>query len=138
MMNTHYSLTDLDFEEQFKRGILNPEIFDHESHLRLAWLHINKYGVKKAEEHIHDQLFAYVSHLGAGHKYNKTLTIASVKAVYHFMLRSKSDTFKNFILEFPRLKHNFKNLLNAHYGFDIFNSDSAKKEFLEPDLLPFD
>ncbi|WP_339652301.1 hypothetical protein [uncultured Maribacter sp.] len=137
-MNTHYNLNDLEFEEQFKTGVFNAALFDHEAHLRLAWLQINRYGVAKAEEHIHNQLLAFVKLLGAGHKYNKTLTIAGIKTVYHFMLRSESDTFKDFILEFPRLKHNFKDLMNTHYGFDIFNSEKAKIEYQEPDLLPFD
>jgi len=67
-----------------------------------------------------------------------TLTIAASKAVAHFIQKSKSNSFHDFILEYPRLKNNFKDLMNAHYKIDIFNSAKAKKEFIEPDLLPFD
>ena len=54
------------------------------------------------------------------------------------MCKSDSDNFKDFITEFPRLNYNFKELMNFHYGFDIYNSEKAKREFLKPDLVPFD
>ena len=137
-MKTHYILNDTEFEEQFKIGLLSPKLFNHEAHLRLAWIQISKYGIERAQINIQKQLLAYVEKLGARPKYNTTLTIAAIKAVYHFMLKSESETFKDYIEEFPRLKHNFKDLMNAHYGIDIFSLEKAKIEFLEPDLLPFD
>ncbi len=67
-----------------------------------------------------------------------TLTIAAIKAVHHFIDRSDAISFGEFILEFPRLKYNFKELMAAHYQVDIYNSAKAKEEFVQPDLLPFD
>ena len=54
------------------------------------------------------------------------------------MNKSDAANFKELIARFPRLKENFKELLFEHYSQDIFNLESARKEFLEPDLLPFD
>lgn len=45
------------------------------------------------------------------------------------MQKSNSDNFKEFIIEFPQLNNNFKELMNCHYGFDIYNSEKAKTEF---------
>ncbi len=45
-MEEHFYLTDIQFERQFANCSLNPELFSHEAHLRLAWLHISKYGLK--------------------------------------------------------------------------------------------
>lgn len=137
-MEKHIQLTDLEFEKQFENRTLDPTLFSHEAHIRLAWIHINKYGIDKAIENVDSQLLKYATGLGFGDKYNKTVTIAAVKAVYHFYLKSKSDNFKDFIVEYPGLKDNFKDLLDSHYGFDIFRSQAAKKEFIDPDLLPFD
>ena len=137
-METHFELSDSDFENRLINCELNPSDFTHEAHLRLAWINIKKYGIKQAEKNIQIELKNFVEFVGAKDKYNVTLTLAAIKAVYHFMLKSKSDTFKNFITEFPRLKNNFKDLMSCHYGFDIYNSDKAKTEFLEPDLVPFD
>jgi hypothetical protein len=135
---THFDITDTEFEMQFADCSFNPALFSHEAHLRLAWIHIDKYGVENAIENICSQLVAFVSALGAYDKYNKTLTIAAIRAVYHFKLRSKSDNFQDFIIEFPRLKHNFRQLIECHYSTDIFKSVQAKQEYLEPELLPFD
>ncbi len=137
-MQNHYQLSDNDFEAQFANANLDPAIFSHEAHLRLAWIHLNRYGLRQAEENICAQLVNFVNTIGAADKFNKTLTIAAIKAVHHFMQKSTSDNFADFIEEFPRLKYNFKELLGYHYGFDIFQSERARKEYLEPDLLPFD
>lgn len=137
-MEAHVQLSDSEFERQFQSKTFNPEWFSHEAHLRLAWIHIRNYGIEQAIENICSQLVAYVDHLGVRDKYNKTLTIAAIRAVYHFRLRSHADAFPDFIAEFPRLKYNFKELIFAHYGVDIFQLESAKHEYLEPDLLPFD
>lgn len=137
-MEAHFELSDQEFEDQFKNCTLNPAIFTHEAHLRLAWIHIKNKGVEGAIDTVCSQLLAYVDVLGARSKYNKTLTVAAVRAVYHFMLKSESENFQDFIAKFPRLKYNFKELIGFHYGVDIFNSEQAKRVYLEPDLLPFD
>lgn len=137
-MTNHYQLNDIEFQKQFKNGTLDPKLFDHEAHLRLAWIYITQDGVETAVNLICDQLLNYVIILGAADKFNKTVTVAAVRAVYHFMLKSDADHFKIFITEFPRLKHNFKELLASHYNIDVFNSKIARSTFLEPDLLPFD
>ena len=136
-MTTHWDISDLEFEKQFKNCEFNPSLFSHEAHLRLAWIHISKYGIEAAEKNIQNQLKAFVNHIGAKEKYNKTLTLAAIKAVYHFNQKSVSKDFKNFNNEFPRLKNNFKELMSLHYSFDIYNSPKAKAFFLKPDLLPF-
>ena len=137
-MEDQYQLTDLEFSTAFKKATLNPKLFNHEAHLRLAWIYINRDGIENAITQVCCEIINYATSLGAVNKYNETVTVAAVKAVYHFYLKSKSNNFRDFIKEFPRLKTNFKDLLAQHYGIDIFNSEIAKCSFLEPDLLPFD
>ncbi|WP_350287274.1 hypothetical protein [uncultured Croceitalea sp.] len=137
-MEKHFELSDTEFEHHFSNCSLAPTDFSHEAHLRLAWIHIHNYGIAQAEKNIQNQLQRFVEFVGAKDKYNTTLTLAAVKAVYHFMLKSDANTFKDFIAEFPRLKYNFKELMACHYGFDIYHSDQAKTQFLKPDLVPFD
>ncbi len=137
-MEKHFKFTDSEFEALFKSCKFNPSEFTHEAHLRLAWINIDKYGIEEAEKNIQHLLQNYVGYLGAKGKYNTTLTIAATKAVYHFMLKSNTKNFKDFITQYPRLKTNFNELMAFHYTIDIFNSERAKSEFLEPDLLTFD
>jgi hypothetical protein len=126
------------FEQQFKDCTLDAATFNHKAHLRLAWIHIKKYGEAQAIKNIGEHLIAFTQSLGAEDKYNKTLTIAAIKAVHHFMNRSTDDTFDGFINRFPQLKTNFRELMAAHYSIDIFAVAIAKKQYMEPDLLPFD
>jgi len=137
-MERHYQLTDAQFETQFADLSMDPTLFSHEAHLRLAWIHIKHHGVDKAIENICRQINIFDATFDDGTKYHTTLTVASIKTVCHFFLKSKSDTFQDFIAEFPRLKNNFKELISSHYGFDVFTSEKAKSEYLKPDLLPYD
>jgi len=137
-MENHYQLNDEQFLLALEAATLNPKLFSHEAHLRLAYLLIYNNGIDKAIDICCSQIQNYANSLGAKDKFNKTVTVAAVKTVHHFMLKSETESFNDLMKEFPRLKNNFKDLLSQHYGIDIFNSEIAKSSFLEPDLLPFD
>lgn len=137
MTQKHYLLTDSEFEEKFKNCTLNFTLFTHEAHLRLAYIHITKYGLNKATENLCEQITCFDKKFDNGTKFNKTLTIASANIMNHFISKSKSTDFRSLLDEFPKLKSNFKGLLENHYTSAIFNTKKAKKEYLEPDLLPF-
>jgi len=134
---THFTLSDTDFEIQFANCSLDPELFIHEAHLRLAWIHITKYGLNEAEKNICEQIKRFDKTFGIGMKFHVTLTIASVKMINHFIRKSESDNFVDFMKEFPRLKSNFRELISAHYSTDIFTDLYAKNKYLEPELKDF-
>ena len=136
--DAHFRLSDGEFETQFACGTLNPALFNHEAHLRLAWLHIDKYGIERAIENICNQLASFVSASSLKDKYNKTFTIAAIRAIYHFKLQSRSKNFNDFILEFPELRYNFKQLVGFHYENNIFYSQHERSEYLEPELISVD
>lgn len=135
--NDESRLSNLEFMKQFEDCVLDPATFNHVAHLRLVWIHIDMFGIEKAQNNIQRQLQKFVKHAGAKDKYHETLTIAAVEAVNHFMDKSKSNNFEDFVVEFPQLKDDFKGLINSHYSFNIFESERAKKEYLEPDVAPF-
>ncbi len=137
-MEKHIQLSDQEFETQFADKSIDPSLFTHEAHLRLAWIHIKRYGIDKAIDHICTQIKVFATFHGDKEKYHIRVTAAAVRVVYHFVLKSKSENFNDFILESPRLKNNFKKLFDNHYSLDVFTSERAKKEFLHPDLAPFD
>jgi len=136
-MDNHLRLSDSAFKNSFEDTSLSPDLFNHEAHLRLAWLHINNSGIESAKKIVSEQIFNFVKKLEAQDKFNLTLTMAAVEVVNHFYNKSTSNNFVDFINEFPRLKTNFKDLISTHYGFDIYNFEKAKLQYLEPDLLPF-
>lgn len=137
-IKSHLELTDDAIEQEFENFTLKPVLFSHEAHIRLAYIHIKKYGRAQAEKNMCEQIKGYAASLGATEKFNKTVTIASIKVVDHFMQKSKSTDFQGLIKEFPGIITDFRGLLLRHYGYNVFADKRAKQEYLEPDLVPFD
>ena len=133
----HFQFTDEQFEEEFATYRLQPGMFSHEAHLRLAYIHIRKYGAAQAEENMCQQIQGFAESLGVFDKFNKTVTIAAVKILDHFMQKSKSDNFVDFTNEFPRLLTDFRHILSQHYGFNVFTDERARRQYVEPDLQEF-
>ena len=129
---------DTQFEEAFAKGSIDPAEFDHVAHLRLAWIHVTKYGEVQAIENIRRQLKSFTAQVGAADKYHETITVAAIKAVKHFVDRSRTTTFDAFITQNFRLKDQFRHLLGLHYSRELFESEEARKTYLSPDLIPFD
>ena len=136
-IETHYGLSDIEFEQQFSTGVIDPRVFSHEAHLRLARIHVLKYGVDTAIKNMTSQIRAFAEANGDSEKYNHTVTIAAVRVIDHFITKSRAHSFIDFVSEFPVLKNGFRQLIEKHYSIDIFKSDEAKRNYLAPDLLPF-
>ena len=47
-MKSHFDLTNSEFLDQFSQCKLDPAAFSHDAHLRLAWIHIQRFGIEKA------------------------------------------------------------------------------------------
>jgi len=114
-MESHYKLSDTEFEKRFQTCALEPSDFTHEAHLRLTYIHIDRYGLVQAKENIQKQLKAFVSFAGAESKYDSKLTLAAIHIVHHFIQKATSTNFKDFIAEFPALKYDFKSLIASQF-----------------------
>ncbi len=130
-------MNDSQFEISFADCSLPENEFTHRAHVRLAWIHINKYGEEKAIENIVNQLQAYTKSVGAEKKFHMTLTIAAVKAVAHFMKKSNTTNFESFIIENSLLLTDFIGLMESHYGENIFKIPGARENWIAPKLDPF-
>jgi hypothetical protein len=123
----HYQLSDTEFEAQFADCNFSPTLFSHEAHVRLAWIQINNYGIDKTIKNICKQIQRFEAVYDDGTKFHKTLTVAAVKTVNHFLLKSETDNFLDFIIEFPKLNNNFKDLIECRYGFSVLLLKKLKK-----------
>ena len=137
-MEKHYHFTDERLMLAMENAALDPEIFSHEAHLRWGWLLLEHYELEKAIDKACSQLKKYTKKLGAADKYNETVTVAAMRAIHHFRLKSTKNNFRDFIAESSRLKTSFRELMNAHYSENIFSSASARIKYMEPDKAPFD
>lgn len=130
MTEKHYLLSNKELEAEFKNCKLSPKHFTHEAHLRLAYIHIQRYGLKQAIKNLCAQIANFDTRYGDGTKFNTRITIASAKIVALFMGKAKSTSFKEMLLEFPQLRSNFCELLRKHYKLDFFKQDK-EEDYLE-------
>jgi len=111
----HRLLSDTTFLSAFQTGELDPVLFSHEAHLRLAWLYVRIYGLEDAICRITEALFSYVTKVGASDKFDLPLTVTAVKIVNDFVLKSSSKNFFEFIAAYPDLMLNFKGLVERYH-----------------------
>ena len=126
-MISQIKLNDDEFLQQIENCSLKPGLFSHEAKLRLSWILINKYGLEVAKLKnckIKEQFYKKVLN---SNKFNLPLTKAYTEILHYFMGKSSSKDFEKLLMEFPRLKHDFKKLVKTHYGFDILKEHRNKE-----------
>jgi len=133
-MDTHAaSDEDRSFRAAFEACAVQPAAFNHEAHLRLAYVYLVEYGSPKAHERMRQSLLAFLAHYGVPpEKYHETLTKAWVLAVSHFMDRAASSSFAEFAANSQPLL-NSKAML-THYTAERLFSQEARAAYVEPDL----
>ena len=111
LRESHYLLSDEDFARAFEECTLEPTIFSHEAHLRLAWILIRTHGLLPASEMLCKQIMKFDLLHGKGTKFSKTLTLAAARLVHDLQKQSRDRTFMDFIKSNPRLLCDFRQLL---------------------------
>ncbi|WP_421802821.1 hypothetical protein [Flagellimonas sp.] len=130
-------MNNADFAAAFESGAFPPQEFNHEAHIKLAWIYLGLFDEKTAISKTCEAIKNYDQLHGDGTKYHVTLTVASVKMVHHFRQKSNATTFEKFVAEYPKLVTSFKELLFQHYDKSVLTDPKAKTAYLQPDLLPF-
>ena len=136
-MEKHWRFSDEVYEQKFREIKFPPLYFSHEAHLRLAYIHLQKYGLEQSIKNMCTQIYDFALKYGATMKFNATVTYASLQIMYSYMQNSKSDNFKGLMDEFPHLLQDFKCEIQKHYSWDVFRSPEAKSKIHQPDLEPF-
>ena len=129
-------------DEKFKSDVESCKFsvpdFDHRAHLRLAYVYLVQTNNTDASVNlVRDALVGLLKHAGVdpSAKYHETLTEAWLLAVHHFMHNtSNTNSADDFIDQNPKLLDS--KIMLTHYSDDILFSESAKKQFVEPNLEP--
>jgi hypothetical protein len=124
---------DRAFRAAFEACAVQPAAFNHEAHLRLAYVYLVEYGTSKAHERMRQSLLSFLEAHGVPpEKYHETLTRAWVLAVSHFMDKAPSSSFAEFAANSQPLL-NSKAML-THYTPEKLFSPEARTSYVEPDL----
>lgn len=145
-METHRKISDSKFEELFSTWKLERSMFNHEAHIRIAYLYILKYGIRDAIKKLSSELKNYIeseSRNGQYYEkknkkfYNATLTIASMKIVEQRIMKTNSQNFNTFIEKNKDLQEDFIQIIWSHYRDNNLHSEIARYVYIEPDI-PFE
>ncbi len=135
-MHTHdISDADRQFLRDFEAFAVSPADFNHEAHVRLAYVYLAEAGVESAVERMRDALVAFLAHHQLPpSKFHETLTRSWILAVNHFMNKAGSASSSDFIARHPALLDG--KIMLTHYSAQVLFSDEARAAFIEPDLDP--
>ena len=124
---------DQDFRAAFESCAIAPAQFNHEAHLRLAYVYLVENDLPAAQEKMRLALLTFlVAHGIPTEKFHETLTRAWVLAVRHFMSRSPSLCFSEFAANSQPLFDS--KVMLTHYSADVLFSPDARASYVEPDL----
>lgn len=135
-MHAH-SISDADrnFRAAFESFAVAPADFNHEAHVRLAYVYLTEDDVDAAAQRMRAALLAFLEHHGVpATKYHETLTRAWVLAVRHFMNKGSTSSAADFIGRNPDLLDS--RIMLTHYSATALFSPEARAAFVEPDLDP--
>lgn len=125
---------DLEFVSDFEACRVSPDNFHHREHIRLAYIYLVDQPPATAHQKVRSAIKAFIRHNGADEsKYHETITQAWIMAVAHFMHESPPASSSDMFIELnPRLLDS--KIMLSHYSKETLFSDSARAEFVEPDI----
>jgi hypothetical protein len=135
-MESHeLSADDRNFRSAFENFTVAPSQFNHEAHVRLAYIYLVESDVESAVQRMREALLNFIEHNGIPRsKFHETITRAWVLAVRHFMNKSSSTSFHDFIAKSQVLLDS--KIMLTHYSASVLFSSDARASFVEPDLDP--
>jgi hypothetical protein len=126
---------DRDFRAAFEACSIAPARFDHEAHVRLAYVYLTENDVDPAVQRMRAALLTFLEHNNIPPaKFHETLTRAWILAVRHFMDKAPSTSASEFIDRNRELLDS--RIMLTHYSAQLLFSPDARASFVEPDLEP--
>jgi hypothetical protein len=110
--------------------------FGHREHINLAFWAVRRYGMPDAAGRICTWLQQLTAYQRVPQKYNHTISRAWMELVAHHVAADPGcPDFPAFADRYPALLD--KRLLSRHYQSATLASTRARRDWVEPDLLPF-
>jgi hypothetical protein len=127
-------MDDSEFLRAFLAGWPAGERFGHYSHLRVAWLVIDRHGPELATEVIGPRLKAMAAAQGLAPLYNETMTRFWIRLIAHVREATGAANIDEAIERVPMLLD--KNLAQRHWSRTLMFGPEARVRWVEPDVAP--
>ncbi len=121
--------------ENFENGDIDPDRFDHEAHVYVAWLYVREYELTEAIARFDAGLKRLVVKFGAEGKYHATLTWFFLLIISERV--RPEDPWQVFKHRNRDLIGGSTELLSRYYSDGYLFSDRAREQFVLPDNLAY-
>jgi hypothetical protein len=119
--------------DAFEAGTIDVEAFDHEAHVYVGWLYLERYCLLEAIDRYSAALKRLTAKLGIPGKYHETITWFFLVLINERRAETKSSGWFAFRRENPDLCLEAGKTLQRHYSKDVLASELAKSTFVLPD-----
>lgn len=119
--------------EQFERGQVDAEHFDHEAHVYMAWQYLQAFDLAEAIGRFDAALRRLTAKLGVPDKYHATITWLFLLLINE--RAGKNENWDAFRCRNRDLIADSKTTLQRYYSDKLLFSDSARQHFVLPDRL---
>ena len=120
--------------EQFEAIEFEPGEFDHEAHIHVAWLYLQRYELLEAINRYRAGLRRIVKAFGAEGKYHETITWFFMISIAEQMQGRAAGDWEAFRAGCPELFEREPGWLRRHYSAERLASEQARTQFLLPDV----
>lgn len=117
--------------ERFERGDVDPERFNHEAHIYVAWLYLERFPLTDAIARFTAALRSLTRRFGAPEKYHDTITWFYLLLIAE--RRESSADWRAFRERNPDLFDRSSNVLGRYYRADTLATERARAGFVLPD-----
>ena len=135
-MSTSPPLSDDAFLSAFLDCSLKAEQFDHDGHLRAAWLLVQRRPLDDAVAATCQGIARLAQHFGAPDKFHHTLTEAFVRLIGARSGTNPATDWAVFLERNPDFRVNAHALVSRYYSADRLALREARQRFIEPDRMP--
>jgi hypothetical protein len=122
--------------EAFEASAVDPDQFDHEAHVYVAWLYLQHHELNDAIARFCLALKRLTKKLGVESKYHETITWFFMISINERLQMRSSGDWASFKQENPDLFATNPSLIGRHYSGERLQSTLARTQFLLPDRLP--
>jgi hypothetical protein len=123
--------------ESFAAGSIDPDAFDHDAHIYVAWLSLEKWPLPEAVAFFSNALRRLTTQLGIPGKYHETITWFFMLLIHERRSEKGTTDWFSFRREHTDLfAGGDASILHRYYSSDLLKSDRARQIFLLPDRLP--
>ena len=119
----------------FESGRLDAESFDHEAHVYLAWLYLERFPVIAALQRYAQGLRALTEKLGIPGKYHETITCFYLLKIAERRDESPGDWSAFRKRNADLLARGESSVLHRFYSRETLASERARNAFILPDRL---